>query len=80
MDVSKEMKIMIIVSVDSEYIVHMYICFYVKCVQDLYLYGCIPYYQNTSIHESTYKSASGRLTQFWKNLLHDPRYNVASGR
>lgn len=32
MDVSKEMKIMIIVSVDSEYIVHMYICFYVKCV------------------------------------------------
>lgn len=59
MYVSKEMKIVIILSVDNECV-----RFHVKCVQQ-----CIPYYQNMSI--STYESASIRVVQLWKNFLHD---------
>lgn len=47
MDVSKEMKIMIIVSVDSEYIVHLFLC--QMCVRDLSLwsYSILPKYEYT---------------------------------
>lgn len=47
MDVSKEMKIMIIVSVDSEYIVHLFLC--QMCVRDLslWLYSILPKYEYT---------------------------------
>lgn len=58
MYVSKEMKIVIILSVDNECV-----RFDVKGVQQLYLW----LYSNTK----TYESASIRVVQLWKNFLHD---------
>lgn len=57
MYVSKEMKIVIILSVDNECV-----RFDVKGVQQFYLW----LYSNTK----TYESASIRVVQLWKNFLH----------